>query len=82
MPLAANRFRMGNDPADRRKLALQSIFNLVHNRVDIINCFRRREAAMIVNEQALVSFPDTDIVQVAEAGLFPGQCREKADNGL
>ncbi len=74
---AAKRLRMGNDPADRRELSLQAIFNLVHNRMHIINGFRRREAAMIVNEQALVILPDADIVQVAEAGLFLGQRREQ-----
>ena len=82
MPHTANRLRMGNDPADCRELCLQAIFNLVHRRMHIINCLRRREAAMIVNEQALVILPNADVVKVAQARLFLGQRLEQADDGI
>ena len=45
--------------------------------MDIINCFRRSKTAMIMNEQALIILPDTDVVNITKAGLFLGQCQEQ-----
>jgi hypothetical protein len=71
---------MSYDPPDRRKFCLQTVFDLVHRCVDIIDGLRRREAAVIVNEKALVIFPNADVVKVAQAGMLPGQHREQVDD--
>ena len=73
MSQAANWFCVSNHPTDCRELLLQAILDLVHDRVDIINRLRRREAAMIMNEQALVILPNADVVKVANAWVFLGQ---------
>ena len=70
MPRATNGLCVCNDPADCRKLGLQAIFNLVHDRMHIIDWFRRLETAMIMNEQALIVLTDSDVVNAAETGLF------------
>ena len=73
---------MGNDTADCRELGLQAIFNLVHDRMHVIDWFRRLETAMIMDEQALIVLADSDIVDAAEAGLFLGQRKEQGGDGL